>query len=156
MYFARRRSSSATWIASSLVGQRIIACVFLFSGSIFMRSGIPKAAVLPVPVCAWPIMSWPSISTGIAWAWIGDAASNPISVTARRIRWSKLSSSNLIVSIQYPFYVVCITIPCQDTFIRRLLRTPRSLYRSQNSIYNTDGSLIFQAIQGANVKYLIT
>ena len=29
-----------------------------------MRSGIPKAAVLPVPVCAWPIMSWPSISTG--------------------------------------------------------------------------------------------
>ena len=84
------------------------------------------------------------------------AASNPISVTARRIRGSKLSSSNLIVSIQYPFYVVCITIPCQDTFIRRLLRTPRSLYRSQNSIYNTDGSLIFQAIQGANVKYLIT
>ena len=66
MYLARLRTSSATWIASSLVGQRTIACVFLLWGSTFINRGIPKAAVLPVPVCACPITSTPSITTGMA------------------------------------------------------------------------------------------
>ena len=99
MYFARRRISSATWMASSLVGHKTMAWVFLLSGSIFSSSGMPKAAVFPVPVWAWPIMSSPSAWTGIDWAWIGDAASKPMSVTARRMRSSKFNSSNLTVSI---------------------------------------------------------
>ena len=35
-------------------------------------SGMPKAAVLPVPVLAWPMTSWPSRASGISSAWIGD------------------------------------------------------------------------------------
>ena len=33
--------------------------------------GIPKAAVLPLPVWAWPITSLPSSAGGIAPVWIG-------------------------------------------------------------------------------------
>ena len=33
--------------------------------------GRPKAAVLPVPVCAWPITSRPASREGIACSWIG-------------------------------------------------------------------------------------
>ena len=93
------RISSATWIASSLVGHRMIACSFRFFGSIFWRSGIPKAAVFPVPVCAWPITSCPAITSGIAFAWIGLGSSNPISVIARRIFGSSPSVSNFMISI---------------------------------------------------------
>jgi len=42
--------SSATCIASSLVGVKIIACIFFFLLSILSKRGNPKAAVLPVPV----------------------------------------------------------------------------------------------------------
>jgi hypothetical protein len=37
--------------------------------------GSAKAAVLPVPVCAWPSMSCPASSTGIVAAWIGEGDS---------------------------------------------------------------------------------
>ena len=86
-------------MASSLVGSSTIACSFLTLGSTFCSSGIPKAAVLPVPVWAWPIMSLPSIATGIACACMGEASSKPISVTARRIRSSNCNVSNFIASI---------------------------------------------------------
>ena len=97
MYLARRRISSATWIASSLVGQRAMAWSFLFLGSIFSSRGMPKAAVFPVPVWAWPIMSSPSLWMGIAWAWMGDGSSNPISPMARRILLFSSISSNRII-----------------------------------------------------------
>ena len=61
-----------------------------------------KGCCLPVPVWAWPMISQPSSSTGMAFAWIGDASSNPISVTARRIRSSNCNSSNFTVSIHFP------------------------------------------------------
>ena len=38
-------------------------------------SGSANAAVLPVPVCAWPSTSRPSSSGGIAASWIGDGVS---------------------------------------------------------------------------------
>ena len=41
------------------------------AGSTYSMIGSPKAAVLPVPVCAWPITSRPSSSGGIACSWIG-------------------------------------------------------------------------------------
>jgi hypothetical protein len=37
--------------------------------------GNANAAVLPVPVWAWPIMSRPASSTGMVAAWIGEGAS---------------------------------------------------------------------------------
>ena len=41
------------------------------SGSRYGSIGSPNAAVFPVPVCAWPITSWPASSSGIACSWIG-------------------------------------------------------------------------------------
>ena len=35
-------------------------------------SGMPKPRVLPVPVLAWPMMSWPDSATGRVIAWIGN------------------------------------------------------------------------------------
>ena len=106
--FAKRRSSSATWIASSLVGSRTMAWSFFTFGSTFCNRGSPKAAVFPVPVCAWPIMSLPSNTTGIAWAWIGEASSKPISVIALMIRSSNCNSSNFVTSIncKYPLSIL--------------------------------------------------
>ena len=37
----------------------------------FWSSGMPKAAVLPVPVWAMPSRSLPDISAGMARVWIG-------------------------------------------------------------------------------------
>jgi hypothetical protein len=34
---------------------------------------MPKASVLPVPVRAWPITSWPSKAIGRVSSWIGKA-----------------------------------------------------------------------------------
>ena len=39
------------------------------------RIGSAKAAVLPVPVCAWPRMSAPSSIAGMVAAWMGEADS---------------------------------------------------------------------------------
>ena len=61
--------SSATWTQSSRVGVRTSACTHRAAGSTFSTIGIPNAAVLPVPVCAWPMRSSPSLSGGIACAW---------------------------------------------------------------------------------------
>ena len=52
-------------MASSLVGVNITELTFeLFF--ILLSIEQPKAAVLPVPVCACPIRSYPSIARGIA------------------------------------------------------------------------------------------
>src|SRR3954447_10306299 len=67
---------------SSRVGVRTTACTSSLPGSTYCSSGRPKAAVLPVPVCAWPITSWPPSSSGIAWSWIGVGSSKPSSSSA--------------------------------------------------------------------------
>jgi hypothetical protein len=56
---------------SSRVGVSTSACTSWFSGSTYSMIGSPNAAVLPVPVCAWPITSRPCRSDGIACSWIG-------------------------------------------------------------------------------------
>ena len=63
--------SSWTWTASSRVGQRTSACSVSLLGSRRSTMGIPKAAVLPLPVWAWPITSLPSSAGGMAPVWIG-------------------------------------------------------------------------------------
>jgi len=47
--------------------------------------GIPKAAVLPLPVWACPITSLPSSAGGMAPVWIGVVCSKPRSATVRSI-----------------------------------------------------------------------
>jgi nicotinate-nucleotide adenylyltransferase len=59
--FARRASTSA--------------CGLVFDRSMRASTGSANAAVLPVPVCAWPSTSRPSSSGGIVAAWIGDGVS---------------------------------------------------------------------------------
>ena len=55
-YFDNLTNSSWTCIANSLVGANIIEPIaFLFL--MLFRIGQPKAAVFPVPVWAWPIIS---------------------------------------------------------------------------------------------------
>lgn len=75
-------SSTATCVASSRVGTRINACIDSF-GSAFSRIGSPNAAVLPVPVLAWPITSVPESTTGISLAWMSVGCLKPASVTPR-------------------------------------------------------------------------
>ena len=58
-------------MASSRVGVSTRTCVCLLARSIRCNSGRAKAAVLPVPVWAWPSTSRPPSSSGIVRAWIG-------------------------------------------------------------------------------------
>src|SRR5215204_2118663 len=69
---------------SSRVGVRTSAWMASNSGSTYSIIGIPKAAVLPEPVCAWPITSRPSRSGGTPCSWIGDGVSYPTSSSACR------------------------------------------------------------------------
>jgi hypothetical protein len=68
---ARRRSSFATWSASSRVGHSTSACVANHAGLSFCSRPMPKAAVLPLPVFACAIRSRPSSTGGRLCAWIG-------------------------------------------------------------------------------------
>ena len=54
-----RAISSVTCTHSSRVGVSTSACTCALHGSIFSTIGMPNAAVLPVPVCAWPMRSSP-------------------------------------------------------------------------------------------------
>lgn len=77
--------SSAICVASSLVGAKIIACTFP-PGVSFSIKGIPKAAVLPVPVAACPMMFFSPLSkSGITCAWIGEGVTNHFLVIAARV-----------------------------------------------------------------------
>ncbi|MNY22613.1 hypothetical protein D3C86_1562360 [compost metagenome] len=73
VFFTKERRFSPIWFTSSRVGARIRVRQVRFAGrsacfiSISMM-GRPKAAVLPVPVCARPIRSRPSSSSGMAFA----------------------------------------------------------------------------------------
>ena len=86
-------SSAAICCASSRVGARITACGTFFS--FWMRSitGMPKAQVLPVPVGALAIISWPAIIKGMAFSCTSVISVKPIASTARRISGLTLSSA---------------------------------------------------------------
>ena len=75
---AKELNSSVTWMANSLVGTKINAWIFLSWGITFSIIGIPKAAVLPVPVWALPIRSFLLFNkNGIVLDWIGVGSSKP-------------------------------------------------------------------------------
>ena len=79
VYLAYNLICWATWSASSRVGSNTRARTGCRAGDVEGFSclssrcskGSEKAAVLPVPVWAAPITSWPVNTTGMAWAWIG-------------------------------------------------------------------------------------
>src|SRR5690606_38438807 len=73
-----------TWMASSRVGARTRAWTARTPGSTAARSGSPKAAVLPVPVCATPTTSRPARSSGIASVWMTVGVVKQSSTTAER------------------------------------------------------------------------
>jgi enoyl-CoA hydratase/carnithine racemase len=65
LYCPMRFNSSATCMASSRVGVITIAWIESSSGLHCSARGMPKAAVLPVPVWALPITSRPCITRGM-------------------------------------------------------------------------------------------
>ena len=80
-YLVNFTNSSWTCIANSLVGANIIEPIASLIFKLFII-GRPNAAVFPVPVWAWPIISLPERATGIASAWIGDGVVKPKSSIA--------------------------------------------------------------------------
>ena len=62
-------------------------------GSTYSSIGSPKAAVLPVPVWAWPITSRPSSSAGIACSWIGVGSRSPDGSSASSVGSERPSSA---------------------------------------------------------------
>ena len=63
-------STTICW-TSSRVGARMIAWGPRPRASSISMSGMPNAAVLPVPVLAWPMTSRPSSALGMKAAWMG-------------------------------------------------------------------------------------
>src|SRR5699024_6882585 len=78
LYLANFLSCSLTCTANSRVGVRISTWVPPCF-SVFSMIGIPNAPVLPVPVCAWPKISFLSRVNGMLSSCIGVGVSNPIS-----------------------------------------------------------------------------
>ena len=105
----REVNSSATCNASSRVGASTSACGIASDTSIDSNIGNPKAAVFPVPVCAWPITSHVSpSSTGIAIRCIGVGDSNPFFPIAANDASDKPNPSNVFTSsliYLFPFFL---------------------------------------------------
>mmetsp|Transcript_21043 Transcript_21043/g.60310 ORF Transcript_21043/g.60310 Transcript_21043/m.60310 type:complete len:281 (+) Transcript_21043:1204-2046(+) len=91
--WAKMRSCSAIWLASSRVGARTRAATprgstgttpFFPRLSSLDTRGTPNAIVFPVPVWASPITSTPPSAMGMASRWIGVGSVRPILVRLRR------------------------------------------------------------------------
>ena len=66
-----------------------------------MASGIQKAAVFPVPVCAEPRISFPFNAGGIAFAWIGVGSVMPLSANADTTGLAKPKCSKLFKKFSF-------------------------------------------------------
>mmetsp|Transcript_1643 Transcript_1643/g.3614 ORF Transcript_1643/g.3614 Transcript_1643/m.3614 type:complete len:271 (-) Transcript_1643:382-1194(-) len=77
--------SSWIWVDSSRVGAMtttLMSRAYPPVCSIRRVAGTMKPRVFPLPVLATPIRSYPFITMGQAWAWIGDGALNPARCTS--------------------------------------------------------------------------
>ena len=100
MYLANEFRSSAICRHNSRVGLKMSACVSFVVASVFCNTGMPYAAVLPVPVCASAMTSLCSPNKhGITSSWTGIGCSNPSSSMARRIGSLTPNSSNVFKKI---------------------------------------------------------
>jgi hypothetical protein len=57
---------------------------------------MPNASVLPVPVLAWPIRSWPSSAMGSVSAWMGKVAVMPCASRAAQMGSAIPKSRNVL------------------------------------------------------------
>jgi hypothetical protein len=71
---------------------------------------MPKPSVLPVPVFAWPMMSWPAIATGRVMAWMGNGAMMPASANASTIS-GRTPKSLKVASATWMLLEVLVTLP---------------------------------------------
>jgi|GEM_PF-3771156 len=109
--------SSATCMQSSLVGVTIIACMCHCLGLRTSIKGIPKAAVLPVQVCACHIISNSHFNnSGIVSVCIGDGSSNHFFSKASKVdcdnqkilNFSKfVINNNIFIKILFLSYSYC-------------------------------------------------
>src|ERR1700722_6071168 len=96
--FLNNSSSLTICIHNSRVGQTTSACGNFCASSTSCNSGRPKAAVLPVPVCASPTRSFvPLNNTGIACSCMGVGCLNPKASVACTSLASKPSPSNVVI-----------------------------------------------------------
>jgi len=94
-------NSSATWIASSLVGVRISAWRSREFLSILSRIGSQNAAVFPDPVWACPTISLSVFNArGITQAWIGEGFLYPFSSIDFKISLESPKDSKVISVIK--------------------------------------------------------
>ena len=96
-------SSSLTWIANSLVGVKTRHCTFFSSIFIFSQTGIPKLAVLPLPVWDLTIISSPFNNFGIEASWTSDGFLYPKLLSALIISSLKFNSLNFIYYVYLLF-----------------------------------------------------
>ena len=97
---------SAIWLTNSRVGAKISARTVLGAGGwprsrMRCNKGRPKAAVLPVPVCARPIRSLPAMICGIACTWIGEGIFNWVFSSAFRMVSERPRSAKVVVIIVF-------------------------------------------------------
>ena len=117
MCFLNKFISFTICIHNSLVGQTNNACGYLSAVLINCNKGNPKAAVLPVPVCANPIKSLvPLIKTGMERSCISVACVYPNSETAftncslipisEKVFWDLTASINSFVIFNSSFFFI--------------------------------------------------
>ena len=89
--------SSYTCTHSSRVGTTMSALTPC-AGSSPSRwtTGMPKPKVLPVPVLACPMMSWPGRPRGMVCSWIGNASTMPLAARVSTMSWSTPSSAKVV------------------------------------------------------------
>ncbi len=104
-----------TWVHSSRVGTTTSACGAVGSSAAVRRPastsaatrtesmmGSPKPRVLPVPVLAWPMTSWPVMATGRVISWIGNGVMMPTASRASAVSGRIPSSRNVVRAVPLP------------------------------------------------------
>ena len=139
-------TSPICW-ASSRVGLRMTAWGFRLAGSTLDRMGMPNATVLPVPVGALAIISWPSSISGMAFSWISVISVKPMACVACRISGATRVSS---VNCMFVLPFVCFTL---IFYYNRLCNAPqdgdtqKGLRREQcHSVKQTNPSIPTQEV----------
>ena len=75
---------------------------FRLAGSTLDRMGMPNATVLPVPVGALAIISWPSSISGMAFSWISVISVKPMACVACGISGTtRVSSVNCMFVLPF-------------------------------------------------------
>src|SRR6266550_8312646 len=111
------------------------ACGLFNAASTFSRMGIAKAAVLPVPVCAWAKRSRPAWRTGMARVCTGVGAMNPSSSIAREMSgWIASSPKRAVGGARVNVSPVLIymltgeTLPVNELFQRKTIQFGDDLF----------------------------